>query len=247
MNSCRIEASPIGRIVVPPGVPSGFDLFWTTRDFDGVLDRAGRDLVRGALVERGIAAGLTTCGQVHGVNVVRSEPAREWSEFASCDALWAVDRPASLGIKAADCLPVTLVDTGSGVIGNAHAGWRGALAGVVPRLIDSIMSYAGIDGTAWSVWLGPSIRRCCFEVGEDVVEKFEAEWPSAGRWIDRSLGPKPHLDLAAMTIDLLVERGISNDAIFDSGLCTRCLDGWFHSWRRDRERAGRNLAIVSRA
>ncbi|HEY8130889.1 MAG TPA: laccase domain-containing protein, partial [Thermoanaerobaculia bacterium] len=87
-------------------------------------------------------------------------------------------------------------------------------------------------------FLGPSIRVCCFEVGEEVAAEFDA------RFIDRTLGPKSHVDIAALTIGVLRERGFAEERIVDPGLCTRCVGSIFHSYRRDK-RSGRNLAIVA--
>src|SRR4051794_22312316 len=101
-----IEQTDIGRIVVPPSMPGGFGLFYTTVDFDGRLngDAASR-LMRIVLERFGVEATLATCTQVHGRNVVR---ARMSGECDSCDGLWSSDPGTALGIKVADCLPVTI-------------------------------------------------------------------------------------------------------------------------------------------
>jgi copper oxidase (laccase) domain-containing protein len=87
-------------------------------------------------------------------------------------------------------------------------------------------------------YLGPSIRVCCFEVGEEVASQFDE------KYIDRSHA-KPHVDLVAFTTDILRSRGVSAMRISDSGLCTRCPDSIFHSFRREGKGGGRNLAIVA--
>src|SRR5438477_8424893 len=84
-----IEHTSIGRVVVPPGVPRGFRLFYTTIDFDGRIDERIRDFVRPAL--------LSSCHQVHGANVCRA-PVHE----SECDALWSDDENIALAIKVAD-------------------------------------------------------------------------------------------------------------------------------------------------
>jgi purine-nucleoside/S-methyl-5'-thioadenosine phosphorylase / adenosine deaminase len=227
-----VESSAFGRIVVPDTLPDGKALFYTTIDFQGRLDDeiAGQiaDLIRDRF---GIEAALATCTQVHGVTVHRAKAAGEWRECNPCDALWTADPRVALGIKVADCLPVTLV--GGDVIANIHSGWRGTVAGITQTTLDA----APIDPARASAYLGPSIRVCCFEVGEEVATQFDEQF------VDRSFA-KPHVDIPAFTAGVLRKRGFAADRIFDSGLCTRCEGSIFHSFRRDR-RTGRNLTIVA--
>jgi polyphenol oxidase len=224
------EPSPLGRIVVPPDLPPGFALFATTRDYPGAI--VASELT--SLVESrfGLATSLTTCTQIHSATVVRASRERSWRECDSCDALWTSDRGVSLGIKVADCLPVSLMDVAHNVIANIHSGWRGAVQQITAGTLDT----APVDSTATHAFLGPSIRVCCFEVGEEVAAQFPSQF------IGRS-HPKPHVDLIAFTIDILRSRGITR--ISDSELCTRCDGSIFHSYRRHGAGKGRNLVIVS--
>jgi YfiH family protein len=235
----QIEQSEIGRIVVPPSLPEGFGLFYTTIDFDGRLAAGASERLMRIVRDRfGIDATLATCTQVHGKNVVR---ARAAGECHSCDGLWSSDRGTALAIKVADCLPVTIADMPRGVIANVHSGWRGAVQRITAEAIDAI---GGVSSTA-QAWLGPSIRVCCFEVGEEVVDHFRESYAEAEKFVDRG-GAKPHIDLLQLTAALLAERGIAPVNIHDSGLCTRCDGSIFHSYRRDAGRSGRNLAIAAR-
>ena len=221
-----VEQSPFGRIVVAPDAA----LFYTTRDFDGRLNDAVAERIVSFIRDRfGIDASLNTCVQVHGVDVGTAVKEKTWNECDSCDALWTTQRGVALGIKVADCLPVTLLDRGNNIAANIHSGWRGAAQDIVGKTLDVI----GFSNA--QAWLGPSIRVCCFEVGEEVAERFDA------RFVDRSY-PKAHVDLAAYTTAVLRERGI--DRIHDSQLCTRCEGSIFHSYRRDGS-GGRNLAILA--
>jgi YfiH family protein len=234
----RIEQTDIGRIVVPPSLPDGFGLFYTTGDFDGRLNADAAARLMRVVGERFLLeAALATCTQVHGRNVVRAQ--RE-GECDSCDGLWSSDRGTALGIKVADCLPVTIADMQRGVIANVHSGWRGAVQKIAAEAIDAI---GGVSPTA-QAWLGPSIRVCCFEVGEEVVDAFRDSYAEAELFVDRG-GAKPHIDLPGLTAALLTERGVAAQNIHDSGLCTRCDGSIFHSYRRDAGRGGRNLAIAA--
>lgn len=226
----NIETSPIGRIAVPPSLPTGFAVFSTTRDYPGrIVPEELTSLIRSRF---GLETSLTTCVQVHSATVARAQRQQSWRECDSCDALWSAEKHVALGIKVADCLPVSLLDTANGVIANVHSGWRGAVARITANALDA----SPLDPATTHAYLGPSIRSCCFEVGEEVAAQFDA------RFLDRSR-PKPHVDLVAFTIDILRTRGITT--ISDSELCTRCEGSIFHSYRRDGAGKGRNLVLVA--
>jgi YfiH family protein len=234
-----IESSPLGRVVVCQRDP----LFYTTRDISGRLDDEAVAAIRLFIKGRfDVDASLSTCTQVHGATVHQATRNGSWRECDSCDALWSAERGVALGIKVADCLPVTIVD--STVIANVHSGWRGAVQNITGGTLDAIQG-AGLDPSTARAYLGPTIRRCCFEVGEEVVEQFSARFDGMDRYVDRSRA-RPHIDVAALTADLLCDRGFAEPNIVDSGLCTRCEGSIFHSYRRDGKGGGRNLAIVAR-
>ncbi len=204
-------------------MPSGFTLFYTTIDFDGRIDERIRDFVRPAT--------LATCHQVHGIVVRGSRSAVREEE---CDALWSDEKNTALAIKVADCLPVSVIDPKTSVIANIHSGWRGAVQNITAVALDAIP----LDPSNSFAFLGPSIRVCCFEVGEEVATQFDP------RFVNRTQGVKPHLDIAAFTVALLRERGFVKERTVDTELCTRCAGSIFHSYRRDKK-SGRNLAIVA--
>ena len=227
-----VEHTSIGRIVVPPGVPEGFQLFYTTVDFDGKFTPELE-----ALVGKPIAH----CHQVHGKLVANVgtgfSPSKDGLKAVptfvenTCDALWTAE-PIALAIKTADCIPITIIDPKNRILVNVHSGWRGTVQNITAAALDA----APLDPSSSIAWLGPSIRACCFEVGEEVAAQFDA------RYIDRNRGAKPHVDTQAVVADVLRNRGIGE--VIETGLCTRCEGSIFHSYRRDK-RGGRNLALVA--
>ncbi len=232
-----IEDSPFGRIVIPESLPGGKALFYTTIDFDGRLNAGVAHQISDFIGQRfGIESSLNTCTQVHGVTVVPAQPEKRWRECDACDALWTSEPHVALGIKVADCLPVTIIDPDHDVLANVHSGWRGAVQRITAVTLDTIERETSFDAVQALAYLGPSIRVCCFEVGEEVAAQFDE------RFIDRT-HPKPHVDITALTAALLRERGFDPSRIFDSGLCTRCDGSIFHSFRREGRGGGRNLAI----
>lgn len=246
-DSFEIAESPLGRIVIPSDRPESVALFWTTVDFDGRLDeQTVATIIETARISGASPDRLETCTQVHGTRSIHVEKGNHaWSECSDCDALWTREAGVGLGIKIADCLPVSVLDEWDDevVIINLHAGWRGAAAGIVPRTLDHARS--GNTPERARAWLGPSIRSCCFEVGEEVVDAFVEGHPYAEEYVDRSRA-KPHLDLAGIVTRSLIDLGFEEEMIWDGGLCTRCPDSIFHSYRRSGPRAGRNLAVIAR-
>lgn len=241
--SWAIEQTEAGRVVVPPSLPDGFALFYTTIDFDGRLDQgAAARLMRVTYDLFGVEATLSTCVQVHGKGVVRATGGAIWRECDSCDALFSSALGTALGIKIADCLPVTIADMKHGVIANVHSGWRGAAQRIVAETLDVIERQTEFDAGVAQAWLGPTIRACCFEVGDEVVDQLRASYADTETFVDRSRA-KPHVDVAGLTTALLVQRGFAPENVHDSGLCTRCDGSIFHSYRR--RQGGRNLAIAA--
>jgi YfiH family protein len=239
-------STALGRIVVPSNVPDGYALFYTTSDFLGRLTPEIASLLTATVREHfGIDSVLTTCSQVHGATVHRASAGKAWSECDSCDALWSPDAGSALGIKVADCLPITMIDPVHGLIANVHSGWRGAVDNIAAETIAAISHDTQFDTAGAYAWLGPSIRACCFEVGAEVVEQFTSRFEDFTRFVDTT-HEKPHIDLAGFTADVLQHAGFSAAHIFDSELCTRCDGSIFHSYRRDPKAGGRNLAVVAR-
>jgi YfiH family protein len=246
-ESILIELSPVGRVFIAPDLPARTALFYTSVDFDGRLNGDSVSRLRAFLRDRfSIDAPLSTCHQIHSANVERagSSGVETWCELDSCDALWTDQLPGALGIKVADCLPVSLIDQTSRTAANIHAGWKGSAANIVGRTIAILEEKSEFRSGRAQVWLGPSIRQCCFEVGEEVVEKLRPLVPEVESFLDRSRGERPYLDLVGVNRRILQRAGVPDGAVWDSGLCTRC-DGRLHSWRRDGAAAGRVLSIIA--
>ena len=246
MTGWTFEPSPFGEVLVPSFLPDGFALFYSTTDFPGYLREGGSSLIERFLGHRfGIEARLFTCTQVHGVRVERVAASHDMPrESGDCDALYTDEQSVALGIKVADCLPVTVVDPEARVIANIHSGWRGAAGEIVRRAVETIEQNTDFQSSRAYAYLGPSIRVCCFQVGEEVIERF-GTIEDARQFTDRDRSERPHFDLPAFTRSVLTSRGLDQRRVFDSGICTRCPDSRFHSYRRNGAGAGRNLAVAA--
>lgn len=202
---------------------------------------AGRTLVEAEQVHAGEVAHVTAQMLAGARDDGRGLPVRGVLELPGVDAL-VTDAPGPvLAIYVADCLALWLHDPRRGVIGLAHAGWRGLAAEIPAHLVHAALSYGGAVEEL-RVALSPSIRRCCFEVGEEVAAVF-ADVPGA---VDRSRA-QPHVDLLAVAQQQLREAGVPEGRIEVVPGCTRCDPERFASYRHDPQNCGRNVALIALA
>src|SRR5579883_1782794 len=112
--------------------------------------------------------------QVHS-SLVWRDPAPE----TAGDGMMTDASGVLLGIRVADCVPILLADVRRGVIAAVHAGWRGTVARIVEKAVGELRAQFGSDPADLRAALGPSIRRCCYQVGAEVVEAFAAQFDYA--------------------------------------------------------------------
>ena len=180
--------------------------------------------------------------QEHGANVVtfhRRHPEGGQCVF-STDAL-ATDVPGQAIVTYhADCFPVMLADRERGVVAGAHAGWRGALAGVATRTVQALHLAYGSDPDDLDVLIGPGICVRCYQVGADVAQQFPDRYGREDRYLQGE-GSDIRLDIAALVRLQLEDEGVRPDRIHAAGWCTKEEDRWF-SHRGGRP--GRFLSAV---
>ena len=124
---------------------------------------------------------LATVHQIHSANVVTITANSDLSERPKADALVTAREGVALGILTADCQPVLFSDPVAGVIGAAHAGWRGAVDGVLEATIDA-MEGIGANRANISAAIGPAISQSAYEVGPEFFEEFLSEDPNYSRF-----------------------------------------------------------------
>lgn len=144
----------------------------------------------------------------------------------------------AIGVSTADCVPVVLADAEAGVIAALHAGWRGALAGIVEATIAAMQSLGARPGRITAA-LGPCICAGCFEVGEEVAALFPASCVSRD-------GVKPHVDLPAYVTGLLQAAGLPEAQIAPPPSCTRCHPESLFSARAQGTASGRIFTAILR-
>jgi YfiH family protein len=187
---------------------------------------------------------LYEVSQVHGreVRVVDRLEAPADVRRDRADALAGRGVGLALGVRVADCGSVLLADPATGAIAAVHAGWRGAVSGVVPRTIAALLRAHGARPEDLLAVIGPHIRRASFEVGPEVALQMAGAAPGAEVVYDAS--PRPYADLTAVLVHQLRAAGIPPAQIDDLGGCTYAEPGRFFSHRRDHGRTGRHLAVI---
>ena len=189
--------------------------------------------------------------QVHGRTVVVSSDDR-WGRWQppAADAIVSRDPSSALVVRVADCAPILLGDRRTGAVAAVHAGWRSTMQRIVAAAIDTIRAQFGSNPADLVAAMGPSLGRCCGEMGEEVVEAFRAAGHRESdleRWFVRAAGRKPHFDLWQANRDQLSRCGIPESQIFSADLCTRTHASRFHSYRAAGQHAGRMAAVIRAA
>ncbi|ABD86973.1 peptidoglycan editing factor PgeF [Rhodopseudomonas palustris] len=174
-----------------------------------------------------------TAYQIHSPDVVVAEAPWDSASRPRVDAIVTRVEGLAIGATAADCGPVLLVDPDARVIGAAHAGWKGALTGVVESTV-AAMQNLGASRQNIRTAIGPLIRQQSYEVGSEFVERFVAADPGYARFfIASSRAGHAMFDLAGLIRLRLEQAGVG--AIDDIGLDTYPNEKFF-SYRRSVHR-----------
>jgi hypothetical protein len=216
------------------------------------------------LVTRGANGQLAY--QVPGAEPLETAP----NTLPAADGLITAEPGVLLSVRIADCLPVLLVDPQQRVVAAVHAGWRGALARVIEKAVGDMRRAVGSDPQHVIAALGPSIRACCYEVGEDVVEALHASFAGADDFFhplaqraeaatDRHTilfmrdyppghapehAPEARLDLTAVARHQLASAGLKPANVLVADYCTACRTDLFFSHRAEGGRTGRQVAAI---
>ena len=177
---------------------------------------------------------LVSLYQVHSAEAVVVEAPYAPADRPRADAMVTRVPGLALGIATADCGPILFADPVNGVIGAAHAGWKGALTGVVAATV-AAMEGLGADRAAIVAVLGPTIAQASYEVGPDFLARFRAEAPEAGRFLaEGTRAGHAQFDLPAFILARMQAAGIGEATAL--GLCTYADPVRFYSYRRATHR-----------
>ncbi len=210
---------------------------------------------------------LVQLKQIHSAVIHRLSAAPPQEALAG-DALIADAPGLLLAIKTADCVPVLIADVKRRVVGAFHAGWRGTVARIVEKGVGEMRRQFGSKPIDLRAAIGPSIRRCCYQVGPEVRAEFDSQFTYSGGLFGEvfdadaihvrypilflaarapghsELGPELHLDLVEANCRQLEDAGLraAHIAIIDG--CTACDTTRFFSHRAEFGKTGRMMAAI---
>lgn len=173
-----------------------------------------------------------------------------------------------LAVLTADCLPVIVVDPKHCAVGVFHAGWRGTVKRIVEKGVGEMRKHFGSDPAQLRAAIGPGIRNCCYQVGPEVKDTFQAQFAYGSELFRETkerdeiherypllfltarapghseLPKKIFLDLAEANRRQLLDAGVLARNISDVGMCTSCKPELFFSHRAEKGKTGRMMAVV---
>jgi YfiH family protein len=191
---------------------------------------------------------LISCFQIHSPNVVVADAPHEGGDRPRSDAVVSRTPGIACGVATADCGPVLFADAEAGVVGAAHAGWKGAIGGVLEATLDA-MEGLGAARANIRAAIGPLIRQPSYEVAQAFVDQFTAADAAYARFFAAGKPGHAQFDLPGFIAHRLAEAGIT--AIDDLGLDTYADDQRFFSYRRTTHRKepdyGRHIAAITLA
>ncbi|MHA4838333.1 peptidoglycan editing factor PgeF [Sphingopyxis sp. MSC1_008] len=190
-------------------------------------------------------AALTGLYQVHGNRCVIVDSETDIAARSEADALATRTPGLLLGILTADCVPVLFADREAGVVGAAHAGWKGAIAGVTDATLDTMESL-GARRAHIAVAIGPCIARASYEVDEAFVQRFVADDPVNERFFAAGKPGHAMFDIAAYVAARLAAAGVTRIAIGGQDTYAEADD--YFSYRRACHKGentyGRQLSVI---
>ncbi len=244
MYAARLTRGPValaftdrhGGVSVAPF--DSLNLAWAGGDEPTAMEENHRRVMADFAPGSGLES-LAQLSQVHGNDVAEVGPEGPAHDVhghlhAVGDGLVTTQPGVSLMVRAADCVPVLFADQSGGVIGAAHCGRPGLVAGIVPATVAAMRDLGAVGLTAW---VGPSICGRCYEVPEQMRDDVAAVEPAS--WSATSWGT-PSVDVAA---GVRAQLGRDDVDVVDLSACTRESSDLF-SYRRDGPASGRQAGII---
>jgi YfiH family protein len=182
--------------------------------------------------------------QVHGADVAYAAAPRPDSESVRQADIILTDKPnVTLYMRFADCVPIMVHDPRRGVVGVAHAGWKGTVQDVAASMVNAMREQYGSNPSDLVAGIGPSIGPDHYEIGPDVIAQVRQKFGEEAQQVLPSYDGKIHFDLWKTNKLLLERAGIG--IIEVAGICTACnMQDWF-SHRAEKGRTGRFGALIT--
>ena len=181
--------------------------------------------------------------QVHSniiINIDKYDLKEKWTELKLNADGFVTSKPnIMLNILTADCIAILAYDKKNKIVGAAHAGWQGSKDSIAKNLIKSMVKL-GANIKDIIVAISPSIKGCCYEVGEDVAKHF-TNYPDS---LVKTSKNKWHLDISIVNRDQLKSLGIKDINIEVSPICTACKSQNYFSYRKECGCSGRFVSFI---
>lgn len=167
--------------------------------------------------------------------------------LSGIDGLYTKESNVVLTAGYADCVPLFFIAPKEGLVGIAHAGWRGTVQNIAGNMIDMWVKEENVNPSNIYVMIGPSIGSCCYQVDNHVINYvtplLSSEVPKPYKSIDAS---QYLLDLKSLNFLLLTGAGVPTANISKTSYCTSCQSDLFFSHRRDQGKTGRMLSVIAK-
>jgi YfiH family protein len=192
---------------------------------------------------------LATLRQMHSDRVFRASQAL-LDDPPQGDGWVSAEPQLLVAVQTADCLPLLLVDPQQRVVAAVHAGWRGALMRIAQKAVCRMQTDFRSQPADCLAISGPAIRRCCYEVGDELVDAFSREFKNADAFIFEApsgRAARSHsrcVDLAGVCRTQLLDAGLNPENILTDGPCTACNRDRFFSHRAGAGEAGRMMSAI---
>lgn len=173
----------------------------------------------------------------------KNEPDFYEEEYSKTDGLITNKKKIALCTTNADCIILMLYDYEKQVIANVHSGWKGTVQKVASKTIDKMQEIYNCNPKNIICCISPSIRQCHFEVDKDVKEIFENNFKLTQKIIKKQ-EEKWHIDTVELNREMLKEKGLLEENIIDSKICTVCNSNTIHSYRGSNHKNGLEIGII---
>jgi polyphenol oxidase len=203
--------------------------------FFGTRHQSGRLTPPTASSRRANDVRIISVKQVHGTDcLVIDRPVQAGAGFSGTwDALVTDQAAVLLTVRTADCVPVLVHDPSHGVVAAVHAGWRGAVDGIVPKTLATMAAEFGTALESVRMVIGPSAGDCCYEVDGAVLAPLKKRYPYASLVIRETGRNRAVLNLRDLVRRQAQAAGVHHERIWAVNVCTICHPHLFYSYRRD--------------
>lgn len=186
---------------------------------------------------------MTDCKQIHS-DIIRIIKEKDVGITDEADAMITNIKNVPLMIYTADCVPIVLVDTNKKVIADVHAGWRGTYSQIVVKTIKLMLNEFKSNLDDIVCIIGPAIGPCCYEVSEELVNKFNTIVTNKDCKFYIIKEGKFYINLPKINSYLIEKCGIKKENIQNLNICTSCQNDKFYSYRKDNKTDKRIGTIV---